>query len=152
MILRHHRVRWVPAIVALLVALGLGAQPALAQRGAPPTFATIGQAVGPAVVTIAAVVAPKTALAAPQDDEEPEEAGPIGSGVIIDPKGVVLTNARVAGAAAAIEVIMDDGRHFRPTRIVIDARSDLAVLVIGDGTPTFPFARMADSDRVRVGD
>ncbi len=121
MILGRHA-RWVPHIAVLLLVLGLGAGPALAQRGAPPTFATIVQAVAPTVVTIAAVVEPKTAPAEPQDDEEPEEAGPIGSGVIIDPKGVVLTNAHVADAASSIEVIANDGRRFRPTRIVIDAR------------------------------
>ena len=64
----------------------------------------------------------------------------------------MLTNAHVADAATAIEVVTSDGRRYRPTRIVIDARSDLAVLVIGDGLTTFPFARLADSDRARVGD
>ena len=154
MISSRRRAHWVPVITALLLALalGLGAGPALAQIGAPPTFATIVQAVAPAVVTIAAVVEPKTALAEREDDGEPDEAGPIGSGVIIDPRGVVLTNAHVADAAAAIEVVTSDGRRYRPTRILIDGRSDLAVLVIGDGTATFPFARLADSDRARVGD
>jgi serine protease Do len=147
----RRRARWVPLTTALLLALGLGAGPALAQRGAPNSFATIVQAVAPAVVTIAAVVEPKTAPAELQDDEESEEAGPIGSGVIIDPKGVVLTNGHIADAGS-IEVVTSDGRRYRPTRIVIDGRSDLAVLVIGDGTAAFPFARLADSDRARVGD
>jgi serine protease Do len=151
MTLSRHASR-VPVLAAVLLALSLAIPPALAQRGAPPTFATIVETVAPAVVTISAVVDPKTAATEAREDEEPDEAGPIGSGVIIDPKGVVLTNAHVAVAAAAIEVITDDGRRFRPTRIVIDARSDLAVLVIGDGTVTFPFARLADSDRARVGD
>jgi serine protease Do len=152
MLSRARRAHWAMVITAPLLALGLGAAPALAQRGAPPTFATIVQAVAPAVVTIAATVEPKTAATEPKDDEEPEDAGPIGSGVIIDPKGVVLTNAHVADAAAAVEVVMSDGRRYRPTRILIDGRSDLAVLVISDGTATFPFARLADSDRARVGD
>lgn len=146
------RAPWVAFIATLLLALNPAARPALAQRGAPPTFATIVETVAPAVVTISAVVDPKAAGTELRDDEEPDEAGPIGSGVIIDPKGVVLTNAHVADAASAIEVITNDGRRFRPTRIVIDARSNLAVLVIGDGAVTFPFARLADSDRVRVGD
>jgi serine protease Do len=152
MISSRRRAHWVPVTTTLLLALGLTAGPALAQRGAPPTFATIVQAVAPAVVTIAAVVEPKAAATELQDDKDPEEPGPIGSGVIIDPKGVVLTNAHVADAAAAIEVVTNDGRRFRPTRIVIDGRSDLAVLVIGDGTAPFPFARLADSDSARVGD
>ena len=148
----RRRARWVSVTTALLLTLGLGAGPAFAQREAPPSFATIVQAVAPAVVMIAAVAEPRTAPAGPQDDAESDEAGPIGSGVIIDPKGVVMTNAHVADAAASIEVVMSDGRRYRPTRIAIDARSDLAVLVIGDGTATFPSARLADSERARVGD
>jgi serine protease Do len=64
----------------------------------------------------------------------------------------VLTNAHVADAATSIEVITSDGRRYRPTRTIIDARSDLAVLVIGEWTTTFPFARLADSDQARLGD
>jgi serine protease Do len=139
--------------IATLLVPGPLAGLALAQRGAPPSFATVVDAVAPAVVVINVVAEPKTAPAELlQDDEEPEEAGPIGSGVIIDPKGVVLTNAHVADAAVGIEVVTSDGRRYRPTRTVIDGRSDLAVLVIGDGTTTFPFARLGDSDRARVGD
>jgi S1-C subfamily serine protease len=149
----HRGIRGVVLTIAILLVPGLSAGPALAQHGAPPSFATVVDGVVPAVVVINAVAEPKTAPAELlQDDEESEEAGPIGSGVIIDPKGVVLTNAHVADAAVGIEVVTGDGRRYRPTRTLIDGRSDLAVLVIGDGTTTFPFARLGDSDRARVGD
>ena len=85
--------------ISVLLALGSTAGPAVGQRGLPPSFARIVQTVAPAVVTISAVVEPKTAGTELREDEEPDEAGPIGSGVIIDPKGVVLTNAHVADAA-----------------------------------------------------
>ena len=140
-------------LIVTLLAVGLTAGPATGQREPPPTFATIVATVAPAVVTITAVAEPKPLDGdlAPRDEPD-EDQGPIGSGVIIDPKGVVLTNAHVAEAARSIEVVTGDGRRYRPTRIAIDLRSDLAVLIIGDGTATFPHARLADSDRARVGD
>ena len=64
----------------------------------------------------------------------------------------MLTNAHVADAGVPIEVVTRDGGHYRPTRVAIDARSNLAVLIIGDGTVTFPHARLGDSDRAQVGD
>jgi serine protease Do len=64
----------------------------------------------------------------------------------------VLTNAHVARAAPKIEVVTADGRRYRPSRIATDTRTDLAVLIIGDGSAPFPHARLADSDRARVGD
>jgi serine protease Do len=152
MISSRRAFRWAALTTALLLALGLDSGPALAQRGAPPSFAAIVAAVAPAVVMIAAVAEPSTAPRDPSDDEDSAEAGPIGTGVIIDPRGVVLTNAHVADAATSIEVVTSDGRRYRPTRTIMDARSDLAVLVIGDGRTTFPVARLADSDQARVGD
>jgi len=50
------------------------------------------------------------------------------------------------------EVLTTDGHRYRPRRVLTDARSSLAVLVIGDGGATFPHVPLGDSDRVRVGD
>jgi S1-C subfamily serine protease len=121
----------------------------------PPTFAASVAAVAPAVVTVNAVPDPNQPHPDIDVEDEPagdEEEGPIGSGVIIDARGTVLTNAHVARGAPAIEVVTNDGRRYRPRRIATDTRTDLAVLIIGDGTVTFPHARLADSDRARVGD
>ena len=141
------------SVTVALLTLGLTAGPAAAQRETLPTFATSVAAVVPAVVTITAVAGPKRPdpdLDA--EDELAEDEGPIGSGVIIDAKGVVLTNAHVARGATSIEVVTADGRRYRPARVAADARTNLAVLIIGDGATTFPHARLADSDRARVGD
>ncbi|RPH84515.1 MAG: PDZ domain-containing protein [Candidatus Rokuibacteriota bacterium] len=141
------------AAILTIVALGLTASPGMGQPEPPPSFASIVAAVAPAVVTITAVLEPEPGSGYPDpEDEMAEEDATLGSGVIIDPRGVVVTNAHVAGGARPIEIVTDDGRRFRPTRIAIDRRSDLAVLIIGDGTVTLPHARLADSDRVRVGD
>ena len=129
------------------------AGPAVGQRGVPPSFAAIVEAVAPAVVTISALAEPGRADSeASAEDDDRGNAGPIGSGVIIDPRGVVLTNAHLAEAGVPIEVLTSNGGRYRPTRVAIDARSNLAVLIIGDGTLTFPHARLADSDQARVGD
>ncbi len=140
-------------VTVALLALGLAAAPATGQREAPPTFAASVAAVAPAVVMITAVAEQKLPDGdLDAEDTLTEDEGPIGSGVIVDPRGVVLTNAHVARAATSIEVVTGDGRRYRPARIASDLRSDLAVLIIGDGTVTFPHARLADSDRARVGD
>jgi serine protease Do len=139
--------------ISVLVLLGFTAGPAMGQRGAPPSFAAVVEAVAPAVVTIAALAGPGRAGSEVwEEDEGRGNEGPIGSGVIIDPKGIVLTNAHVADGGGPIEVITDNGIHYRPTRVAIDTRSNLAVLIIGDGSVTFPHARLGDSDRARVGD
>lgn len=146
-------VRLLPFVTVALLTLGLTAGPAAAQRGTPPTFAASVAAVAPAVVTISAVAGPRRPD--PDLDAEDEltaDEGAIGSGVIIDAKGVVLTNAHVARGATSIEVVTGDGRRYRPARVAIDTRTNLAVLIIGDGAATFPHARLADSDRARVGD
>jgi serine protease Do len=140
-------------VTVALLALGLTAGPATGQRQAPPTFAASVAAVAPAVVMITAVTERGLRDGDLDAESEPDEdEGPLGSGVIIDARGVVLTNAHVARAATSIEVVTAVGRRYRPTRIAVDTRSDLAVLIIGDGAATFPHARLADSDRARVGD
>ena len=141
---------WAPVSA---LALGLAVLPAPARCEVPPSFAAVVEAVAPAVVTIESPLARESArheLEALEDDLD--AGGSLGSGVIIDPKGVVLTNAHVARAAEVIEVVTMDGRRYRPARVAVDMRSDLAVLIIGDGTGVFPHARLGDSDRVRVGD
>jgi serine protease Do len=141
------------SVTVAVLALGLTAGPAAAQRETPPTFAASVAAVAPAVVTISAGAGPKRPHPELDAEDEPaEDEGPIGSGVIIDPRGVVLTNAHVARGATSIEVATADGRRYRPARVAADARTNLAVLIIGDGAVTFPHARLADSDRARVGD
>jgi serine protease Do len=141
------------AAILAIAALGLTTGQAMGQREPPPSFAPMVAAVAPAVVTITAMVEPEPGSGYPDPGDEmaEDDDGTLGSGVIIDPRGLVVTNAHVAGGRRPLEVVTVDGRRFRPTRIAIDRRSDLAVLVIGDGT-ALPHARLADSDRIRVGD
>jgi len=86
---------------------------------------------------------------------EPPERIPqrsLGSGVIVDPTGIALTNAHVVERATDIEVITLDGSKHRAKVIGLDKKTDLAVLKLDDGKSTFRFARLGDSDKVQVGD
>ncbi len=76
----------------------------------------------------------------------------LGSGVIVDPTGIALTNAHVVERATDIEVVTLDGRKHKARVVGMDRKTDLAVLRLDDGKGTFPYARLGDSDRVQVGD
>ncbi len=76
----------------------------------------------------------------------------LGSGVIVDPTGIALTNAHVVERATDIEVITLDGSKHRAKVIGMDKKTDLAVLKLDDGKNSFRFARLGDSDKVQVGD
>ncbi len=76
----------------------------------------------------------------------------LGSGVIIDPSGLVVTNFHVIAQADEVKVALSDKREFPADIILKDQRSDLAVLRIRGGGRDFPTIDFADSDKVEVGD
>jgi serine protease Do len=80
---------------------------------------------------------------------EPPHRG-VGSGVIVDPHGVVLTNFHVIERADDIELTLTDGRTFRGTVIGRDPKTDLAVVKV-DTDQDLPVARLGNSDNVKVG-
>jgi serine protease Do len=75
----------------------------------------------------------------------------LGSGVIVDPSGIVLTNAHVVERASEIEVGTADGRKHKAKLMGADRRTDLAVLKL-QGSGPFPAATLGDSDKLKVGD
>lgn len=82
----------------------------------------------------------------------PRVQGALGSGVIVQPDGVILTNAHVVAGADKLRVVLSDRREFDAEIILADERTDLAVLRIetgGEALPTLPFA---DTSQVEVGD
>lgn len=81
--------------------------------------------------------------------DSPIERRSIGSGVIIDPAGYILTNEHVVGNADAIEIVLPDGRKLSGRVAGKDARSDMAVIKIdAEGLPA---AALGDSDGVKTG-
>ncbi len=80
----------------------------------------------------------------------PQREG-MGSGVIIDKSGIVLTNNHVVDGADEVRVRLSDGREFTAADIKTDPRTDLAVLRIS-GAGSLPAARLGNSDDLRLGD
>ena len=74
-----------------------------------------------------------------------------GSGVIVDPSGVILTNNHVVAGGGKVMVRLHDGREFKAVDIKTDPKTDLAVLRIKGAGP-LPAARLGDSSKVEVGD
>ncbi|WP_337876407.1 Do family serine endopeptidase [Elioraea sp.] len=76
----------------------------------------------------------------------------LGSGVIVDPSGVVVTNNHVIGEADEITVVLADRREFAARILGRDPRTDLAVLRIDPGRERLPTLAFRDSDEIEVGD
>jgi Do/DeqQ family serine protease len=161
--MRAHRVL-IPALIALTTASAAAAQ-APATRVAPTSalgmkqsFAPVVRRAAPAVVNISSkrMVRQQVdpfwqlfGLGAPRNRIE----GSLGSGVIVRPDGVIVTNNHVVEGGTEITVALADRREF-PARILLaDARTDLAVLKIdlpaGEKLPTLMIDESTDS---QVGD
>jgi len=76
----------------------------------------------------------------------------LGSGVIVDPKGIIVTNNHVIRGADEIIVVLADRREFEATVLRADERTDLAVLRIDTGGETLSALELRDSDDLEVGD
>jgi len=75
----------------------------------------------------------------------------LGSGVIVDPDGLVVSNNHVVGDADEITVILHDRREFEARVIFTDEAADLAVLEL-EGASGLPTLELRDSDTLEVGD
>jgi len=76
----------------------------------------------------------------------------LGSGVIVDPAGLVVTNYHVIEGASQVKVALADKREFEADIVLKDQRSDLAVLRIKGAKERFATLQFADSDELQVGD
>ncbi len=76
----------------------------------------------------------------------------LGSGVILDKGGLVITNAHVINQADEINVVLKDGREYKAEQIFDDPRIDLAVLKIDAGGETLPALSIPETTDLEVGD
>ncbi|MGB7070407.1 MAG: DegQ family serine endoprotease [Pyrinomonadaceae bacterium] len=86
----------------------------------------------------------------PQQEQGPRIERGVGSGVIVNSDGTILTNAHVIDGAERIKVLLNDNKTFEAKLVGTDKPSDLAVLKIE--SQDLPFLTLGNSDNVRVGD
>ena len=81
----------------------------------------------------------------------PRRVNSLGSGFIIDPSGLVVTNNHVISEADEVSVILNDGTTLKAEVVGRDQKTDLALLKV---TPTRPLkaVKFGDSDRLRLGE
>ena len=144
------------------------------RAAALPDFATLVQQYGPAVVNITVSGTRKASLAEDSDgDEGPSAEDPFfqffrglpfrfpaphgdvpvqgqGSGFIVSPDGIVLTNAHVVRDASEVTVKLTDRRELPAKVLGIDPASDVAVLRVS--AKDLPSVKLGDPTRTRVGD
>ncbi len=89
------------------------------------------------------------------DGGQPRAGGPtaqsLGSGVIVDASGLVVTNHHVIDGMNTVKVALADKRELEASILIDDPRTDLAVLKI-KGDQAFPAMELGDSDNAQVGD
>ena len=86
-----------------------------------------------------------------QQQQQQRRATSLGSGFIIDAKGVVVTNNHVIEGAEEITVILQDDTRLTASVVGRDPKTDLAVLKV-ESKQALPFVKFGDSETARVGD
>ncbi|HXJ16833.1 MAG TPA: Do family serine endopeptidase [Candidatus Polarisedimenticolia bacterium] len=133
-------------------------------------FSAISKSLGPAVVNISTtqVIEKPKARRNPHGysdpfndffdrffnspDNAPDAERSLGSGVIVDKRGFILTNEHVIDGATKIQVTLDgDGKHYNARVIGTDKDTDLAVIKI-ESNHDLQVAKLGNSDGVQVGD
>ncbi len=160
------------SVIALLAADVAYSAPALA-RGAPESFAELASELLPAVVNISTTQNVGEGAEGPEMPQfppgspfeeffkefferqqrrgRPRRATSLGSGFIIDPSGIVVTNNHVIAEADEIKVILHDDTNLKAEIIGRDPKTDLALLRVEPETP-LKAVRFGDSSSTRVGD
>src|SRR6267154_247689 len=161
-------------ICALLIAPALLFGPAVAQDRRVPasplelrlSYAPVVQKAAPSVVNVYAAKIVAAARNPFMDDPffrrffggggggMPQEQvqRSLGSGVIVDASGLVMTNNHVIEGANEVKIALADKREFEAEIVLKDARTDLAVLRVKDGREKFTAIDLGNSDELQVGD
>ncbi len=156
--------------LALLLCIPLAAQAQATQRVAPvdrgsvqQSFAPVVKRVAPGVVNVYASRVERQARNPLFDDpvfrqffgggqqQRSPTSQSLGSGVIVDASGLVVTNHHVIENMTDVKVALADKREYEAEIILRDPRTDLAVLRIKNGGG-FPSLELGDSDALEVGD
>ena len=120
------------------------AGPASSGEAFASSVRTVAERVKPAVVQITSQQQPLGSF-----DQAVPQTG-VGSGVIYDPVGLILTNNHVVAGAQTLTVALSDGRSFSARTVGADPQTDLAVVQIQGAN--LPVAKLGDSGQLHVGD
>src|ERR1700730_7537126 len=163
------------SLIYLTFAAVVGIAAALAQTTAAPesreairlSFAPIVKQAAPAVVNVFSrrivrsnaspfaddpFLRPFSGARAPFGLPQERVQNSLGSGVIVDPDGLVVTNHHVIQESQEITVVLSDRREFEARVLRSDERTDLAVLKIDTRGERLPILEIGDSDALQVGD
>jgi Do/DeqQ family serine protease len=152
-----------------ILALGPGAQ---AQERALPrslaemklSFASVVKRAAPAVVNVYAARTVEVRnpmfedplfrrfFGAPGNIPREQMQRSLGSGVIVDPSGLIITNNHVVEGATEVKVSLADKREFEAEIVLKDARTDLAILKVKEPKERFAAIEFGNSDDLEVGD
>jgi len=170
------RRRWAGAFCALVLVVLAGMPSPAAARSAPDSFADLAEKLLPAVVNISTthivegedqrdLGLPQFPPGSPFEEmfkeffeRQHKNGAPVkrktrslGSGFIIDAKGLIVTNNHVIDDATEIVVSFQDGRDMPAKLIGRDPKTDVALLKVDSKEP-LPHVSFGDSDKARVGD
>lgn len=173
-----HRIGWMAALAAVGIAAGmmLGGTTAQAADVRVPqsqsevrlSFAPVVKMAAPAVVNIytSRVVQARRRMSPlfndpffrrffdvpnlPQVEEQVQNA--LGSGVIVQANGIIVTNNHVIEGADEIRVVLHDRREYAADVLGVDERTDLAVLRLRDAPEDLPVLAFGRADELEVGD
>jgi serine protease Do len=166
------------AVLGLFLGVGVLPAPTWAQDGRSvlqnlqDAFVNVAQAAKPAVVNIATTQRPRPmerrrGQAPPSvpgpfreffgdeflerffGEQQQRERHSLGSGVIVDKRGYILTNNHVIERADEIEVRLSDKRKYKATVVGRDPKTDLAVIKV-EATNDLPVATLGDSAKIRI--
>jgi len=161
----------------LATSLDVGATPGAAKQA--PSFAEVAERVTPAVVNVAVIQGAGTAdthprisvpelpdtspfgelfrrffderSLLPEGMDVPRFTRGVGSGFIVDPGGLIVTNDHVVAGASEVQVTLNDGTQYQARVKGRDPKTDLALIEI-DAEHPLPYVEFGSSDTARVGD
>jgi serine protease Do len=162
--------RWLPALLGVIVLAFLFPAAAMAQKGGPPDLSTaiirVAKESIPAVVHIEVTRSQEVGRPSMPFEGDPffrfqepqraprkfkREMRGLGTGMIIDAQGFILTNNHVVGGASQVQVLLADGSRYAARVVGTDPKTDLAVVKI-DARKALPHVKFGNSDTVEVGE
>ncbi len=161
-------------VTLALILMSVGATSASAQLRVPSSqreillsFAPLVREAGPAVVNVlASRVQTRRVFRSPifddpffrqffgdtEQQEQTRESQSVGSGVVVESDGLIVTNHHVIEGADEITVVLSDRRQFAAKIVRDDERTDLAILQIDIGEERLPYLELSDSEILEVGE